>query len=88
MLRGVFISTVRLEMPAGYTPQELQPEVSGESPWGSYRVTYRMEGTVLHGRRELKMTPFRVPAADYPKYLELLRAINKETHRQLVLRKP
>jgi hypothetical protein len=87
MLRGVFVSTVRLELPAGYSPQELQPEVSGESPWGSYHITYRLEGSVLYGRRELKMTPFRVGAAEYPKYLDFLRAIDKETHRQLVLRK-
>ena len=87
VMRGHFLSSVRLELPAGYTPQELQPEVHGESPWGSYRITYRMEGSVLRAGSELKLTSLRVAASDFPRYLEFLRAIDKEARKQLVLKK-
>jgi transglutaminase-like putative cysteine protease len=85
--RGHYVSTVRLTLPAGYSPQELQPEVQGASPWGSYRLTYRMEGQTLHATREMKMTTLRVPTPDVAKYVEFLRAAEQETRKQLVLKK-
>jgi hypothetical protein len=87
LMRGDFLSSVRLELPAGYTPQDLQPELHGDSPWGSYRITYRMEGKVLHADSELKLTSLRVPANEFPQYLEFLRAIDKDAREQLVLKK-
>jgi hypothetical protein len=33
------------------------------------------------------MTPLCVSAADFPKFIEFLRAMDKETHKQLVLKK-
>lgn len=85
--RGHFVSSVTLELPAGYTPQDLQPEVQAESPFGSYRFTYRLEGNVLHAESEVKMTALRVAAADFSKFIEFLRAIDQEQHKQLVLKK-
>lgn len=87
-VRGHYLSTVRLTLPAGYSVQDLQPEVKGESPWGSYRVTYRMEGQTLHATRELEMTSLRVPTRDVPRYVEFLREAEQETKKQLVLKKP
>jgi tetratricopeptide (TPR) repeat protein len=86
-MRGDYLSSVQLELPPGYTPQDLQPEAKGESPWGSYRITYRMDGRVLHAESELKLTPLRVAAKDVGSFLEFLRAVDKEAHRQLVLKK-
>lgn len=86
-LRGDYQSSVRLELPAGYVPQDLQPEVHGESPWGSYRITYRMEGNVLHAESELKIAALRIAAKDSPQFLEFMRAVDKEAHRQFVLKK-
>jgi tetratricopeptide (TPR) repeat protein len=87
MLRGQYRSSVRLELPAGYTPQELQPEVRGETPWGSYRVSYRMEGNTLVADSDVRIKPLRVPARDFPGYAEFLRAVDRETRRQIVLKK-
>jgi transglutaminase-like putative cysteine protease/tetratricopeptide (TPR) repeat protein len=87
LLRGHFVSSVRLELPAGYTPQELQPEVRGESPWGSYRMTYRMQENVLHAESAVKLTPLRVSAKEFPQFLQFLREINKEMRKQLVFKK-
>ena len=58
-----------------------------ESPWGSYRFTYRLEGSVLHAESEVKLTALRVPASDFPNFIEFLRVMDKETHKQLVLKK-
>jgi hypothetical protein len=87
-MRGCFVSAVRLQLPEGYTPQELQPELKAESAWGSYHFTYRVEGNVLHARRELKLTPLRVTAAEFPRFIEFLRGYDKETRRQIVLKQP
>src|SRR5262249_37322337 len=87
MLRGQYRSSVRLELPAGYTPQELQPEVQGETAWGSYRVSYRMEGDTLVADSDVRIKPLRVPARDFPGYAEFLRAVDRETRRQIVLKK-
>jgi hypothetical protein len=46
-----------------------------------------MEGRVLHADSELKLTSLRVPAKDFPQYLEFLRAIDKDARQQLVLKK-
>jgi hypothetical protein len=86
--RGRALSTVRLALPPGYVPQDLPPQVSGESSWGSYRITYEMEGSLLLARREVTILPLRVPAAETPKFAEFLREINRESRRQIVFRKP
>jgi hypothetical protein len=87
VMRGNFLSSVRLALPAGYTLQDLQPEVHGESPWGSYRITYRVEGSSLLAESEIKLTSLRVAAKEFPQYLEFLRAIDKDARQQLVLKK-
>ena len=87
MSRGHFLSSLELELPAGYTPQDLQPEVHAESPWGSYRFTYRLEGNSLHAESDIKLTALRVSAGDFPKFIEFLRAMDQETHKQWVLKK-
>jgi tetratricopeptide (TPR) repeat protein len=88
MGRGRFRSTLRMELPAGYVPQDLKPETKGESPFGSYRITYRLEGSVLHGEREINILPLRVPAKEFPQLVEFLRTLSEENRRQLVFKKP
>jgi tetratricopeptide (TPR) repeat protein len=86
-LRGHRISTVDLELPSGYVPQDLQPEVKGETPWGSYRFTYRLEGRVLHSHADVKFTAFRVRAQDLPRYVEFFKVVEQETKKQIVFKK-
>jgi hypothetical protein len=87
VLRGHYFSSVKLELPQGYTVQDLQPVTRRESRWGWYQTTYRMEGNTLHAERELKMTAFRVPSAEFAEFAEFLRALEQETSKQLVLKK-
>ena len=86
-LRGDYESSIQLALPAGYTPQDLQPEAHGESPWGSYRITYRMEGNTLHAESELKVTALRIAAKEFPQFLEFLHGVDKGARQQLVLKK-
>jgi hypothetical protein len=72
-LRGHLVGSVRLTLPEGNVPQELQPEVRRESPWGFYRFTYRVEGSVLHAEREFKLTPLRVEAKEFASLIAFLR---------------
>ena len=85
--RGHYVSSVKLTLPTGYSPQELQSEVKGDSSWGSYRLTYRLEGQTLHATREVRMTTLRVATPEVTKYAEFLRAMEQETRKQLVLKK-
>lgn len=86
-MRGDQVSTLQLQLPPGYAPQDLQPEVHAQCPWGSYRITYRMDGNTLNAREEVKISPLRVPAQDVPKFLAFLRAHQQEIRKELVLKK-
>lgn len=85
-LRGLYLSTVRLKMPAGYAPQELPAEVKDETPWGRYRFNYKVENGALLATREVLLGALRVEAADASSYAAFLEAIQTESRRQIVLK--
>lgn len=85
--RGLYLSTVRLQMPAGYVPQELPAEVKDETPWGRYRFNYKLENGALLATREVLLGALRVEIADASAYAAFLQAIQTESQRQIVLKK-
>ncbi|MBI3946160.1 MAG: DUF3857 domain-containing protein [Armatimonadetes bacterium] len=85
--RGCYHSSVRLALPPGYVVQDLQTEVKRETPWGSYRITYRVADGVLHGEREVRILSLRVPAAEAAGFIEFARALLRDTGKGIVLRK-
>ena len=85
--RGRYRSVLDLTLPAGYAPQELPTEVHGDTAFGSYRFTYRMDGSTLHAERDLTLTALRVTASSLAQYLSFLQTIEQECQRQLVLKK-
>jgi len=85
--RGSDHSVVRLTLPAGYVPQEMPADVHQESPFGAYRITYRMDGNVLEATREITSTAMRVAAKDVPKYAAFFQAEDQDSERQIVLKK-
>jgi tetratricopeptide (TPR) repeat protein/transglutaminase-like putative cysteine protease len=87
-MKGVQRTAVRYELPAGYTPQSLKPEVKGDTPFGSYRFSYKVEGGVLIAEREVKYTRLRVAPEEIAQYRAFIEAINKESKTPLVLTKP
>ena len=87
-IRGRFVRRVTLGIPAGWAARALPPEVAGTSPWGSYRVTYRVENGTLHVEADARVLPLRVPAADIPRFAEFLSALDHEARRHVLFRKP
>jgi hypothetical protein len=85
--RGLYLGTVRLQLPEGYSPQELPTEIKDETPWGRYRFSYKMEDNTLLATREVLFTALRVETKDAPEYAAFLKAIHQETERQLALKK-
>ncbi|MHB9110139.1 MAG: DUF3857 domain-containing protein, partial [Armatimonadota bacterium] len=81
-------STLRLQLPAGYTLKELPPVNERATPWGSYRISYRMDGATLIAEAERTLTALRIPAKDFPQFREFIRAFKEEEKRQIVLVKP
>ncbi len=79
---------LRLTLPTGYVPQELPAEIHQETPFGSYRVSYQMSGGVLVATRDILLTAMRIPAKDVPQYAAFLAAMDVESQRQFVLKKP
>jgi hypothetical protein len=84
---GKCLVTIRLELPAGYTPEGLKPEVGDSSPWGSFRLTYSQAGKMLTGSFESVQSALRVLGSDAAKYTDFISTITKETEKQLVLKK-
>jgi hypothetical protein len=86
-LRGHYTSSIRLTLPEGFRPRNLEPEVTGQSPFGHYKLTYRLENETLVATREFTMDRLRVPAEDLPQFARFLHALDQETHRAIVLEK-
>jgi len=76
---------VRLQLPTGYTPQELPPVNERTTPWGNYRVSYHMDGTTLIAEADRTLSVLRIPAKDFPGFRDFIRAFQQEEKRQIVL---
>lgn len=51
----------QITLPDGYTADELPPAVKASSPFGNYTSETKVEGKVLHYRREYELTGVEVP---------------------------
>ena len=78
---------LHLTFPAGYAPQELPADIHQETPFGSFKITYKMDGSVLEATRDILLTAMRIHAKDVPQYAAFLLALDQESERQLVLKK-
>jgi tetratricopeptide (TPR) repeat protein/transglutaminase-like putative cysteine protease len=85
--RGRHTSLVRIELPAGYVPQDLSPEVKIESPYGAFTFTYKMDGGVLDAQLDGTLTSFRIDAKEAGKYVDFLKSLQKEAEKQIVLKR-
>ena len=61
--------------------------MTGQSPFGHYKLTYRLVYETLVATREFTMDLLRVPAEDLPQFTRFLHALDEETHRAIVLEK-
>lgn len=87
MTRVQQTSRVTMTLPAGWKVKDLTPEVKGESPFGSYRFTYTMNGNILTAERAISYTPVRIAAKDLPAFLKFDDAVEKQVKAPLILEK-
>jgi hypothetical protein len=87
MSAGKAVSIIRLELPAGYTPQNLKPELAATSSWGHYRLTYTFTGNVLTATLENVSTALRLRKAELADYQAFYADMNTEIGKQLIFKK-
>ena len=59
--------TVRVTLPAGFAVDEMPDSASLDAPFGTYRVSYKVDNGTLLFTRSLEVKATTVPAADYSK---------------------
>lgn len=78
----------QIHLPTGYAPQELPADVHQETPFGTLQTHYEIKGDLLTATRDVTLTALRVPAQNISDYAAFLKAIDEETSRQLIFKKP
>jgi uncharacterized protein DUF3857/transglutaminase superfamily protein len=74
---NAYSETVKVQLPAGFTVDELPDPVKIQTPFGSYVTSYEVKGTELVFKRQLSQTATTIAAADYEvvrKFFESIRA--------------
>ena len=66
VIESAFVDeTIDLEVPTGFTVDEMPPATSLDTVFGRYSLTYSTEGTRIVGRRHLEVQPQTVPLTAY-----------------------
>ncbi len=89
VLSGVWknVFEVAYTLPPGFLAAELPAEVKEESPFGSFRVAYSMQGEKLIAQAELTLAVARVKAAEYPAFRAWLGKADQLFSRKLVVQR-
>ena len=74
---NAYSETVRVQLPAGFTVDEVPDPVKIQTPFGSYATSYEVKGNELVFKRQLSQQATTIAAADYEvvrKFFESIRA--------------
>jgi transglutaminase-like putative cysteine protease len=74
---NAYSETVRVQLPAGFTVDEVPDAVKIETPFGSYVTSYEVKNNELVFKRKLSQQAMTIAAADYEtvrKFFESIRA--------------
>ena len=74
---NAYSETVKVQLPAGFTVDELPDPVKIQTPFGSYVTSYEVKGTELVFKRQLSQTATTIAPGDYDvvrKFFESIRA--------------
>jgi hypothetical protein len=74
---NAYSETVRVQLPAGFTVDEVPDAVKIETPFGSYVTSYEVKNSELVFKRRLSQQATTIAAADYEvvrKFFESIRA--------------
>lgn len=84
---GIITISSQMQFPAGYALQDTLKPLDITLPYGTGRLTYRVEGNTLYADLRTTITVLRIPVADWPQRLAAQDALEKEMNRQFVFKK-
>lgn len=79
--------TVCYRLPEGYRPTSLPEPVEQKGPFGSFTMTWRLQGDQIVVDRKLALAKPRVEAADYPAFRDFVAGLRSADSQRIVLKK-
>ena len=76
-----------ITLPSGYTPVDLAPSTSINSPFGKYLLTYSFTKGVIHGRREFIVQRNVIAPSEYKEFKEFYNKVFMEDEKNLAVKK-
>ena len=82
-----YSETVRVQLPAGFTVDEVPDPVKIQTAFGSYVTSYEVKGTELVFKRQLSQTATTIAPADYESVRKFFESIRAAENAPVVLAK-
>jgi transglutaminase-like putative cysteine protease len=82
---GLYVDTVQIVIPAGYSIEKLPETVKIESVFGQYNSTYKANGKYLQCIYSLQINATQQPSSTYSNFRQFLTDIRKANNKQISL---
>jgi hypothetical protein len=79
------LDTVEIELPAGYEPEALPPDVLVKTKFGRYQSSVKLKADKLFYCRSMEKYSGRFPPSDYPELVKFYEAVYKADRNKVVL---
>ena len=79
------VDSVEIEIPNGYSPESLPKDLSLNSKFGSYKISFKADGNKLEVERDYTRFTGRFPASDFADFAKFYNTIYKADRNQVVL---
>ena len=79
------IDSVEIVIPNGYSPESLPKDLSLNSKFGSYKISFKADGNKLEVERDYTRFTGRFPASDFADFAKFYNTIYKADRNQVVL---
>jgi hypothetical protein len=83
----VDVNTITVEAPRGFMPADPPAAVAFDSPFGRYKLTFKVVGSALRIERGFALLPVSVPASEYPQLIEFLDRVRRADSTDVVFRR-
>ncbi|MEC7584040.1 MAG: DUF3857 domain-containing protein [Planctomycetota bacterium] len=77
--------TIRYRIPAGFRVESLPEDMTRSSPFGSFQMTWRSEGSEVTVERVMTLQSSRIAVADYEEFGEFLESLRAADARVVIL---
>ena len=79
------MTTVQINLPAGYTAEAVPPDIALTSKFGRYTSSIKLDGSKLMYYRKMESYAGTFPATDYTELVNFYESIYKADHSRVVL---